>query len=142
MIDGQRSALRYVPDQHLAVVLLTNGSTGRAMFRSLLPELMASFGIVVPRFDPDTTQMAADGLERFAGRYRWPDWDIHVTAGSTNLSIETPEQLVSASPVGSGTFQVDPPDLDSPTVTFAGFDTEGRPHVLYDALWGFPRKAV
>jgi hypothetical protein len=85
--------------------------------------------------------MPADGLDRFAGLYRWPDWDIRVTAGPTDLTIETPEQRVTASPVGEGTFRVDPPDPDSPTVTFAGFDTEARPRVVYDALWGFPRTA-
>jgi CubicO group peptidase (beta-lactamase class C family) len=141
MIDGQRSVLRYVPEQRLAVVMLTNGSTGRAMSRSLLPELMGSFRIAVPRLEPDTTPMPAGGLDRFAGRYRWPDWDIRVMAGPTDLTIETPELRVRASPVGQGIFRVEPSDPDSPTVTFAGFDGEGRPQVFYDALWGFLRTA-
>jgi CubicO group peptidase (beta-lactamase class C family) len=139
MIDGQRSVLRYIPERRVALALMTNGSTGRAMFRSLLPELMRSFGLAVPRLDADVSPVPADGLDRFAGQYRWPDWDIRVDAGPTNLTIETPEQRVTASPVGWGTFRVDPPDPDSPTVMFAGFDAEGRPHVLYDSLWGFPR---
>lgn len=142
MIDGQRSVLRYAPERHVAIALMTNGSTGRAMFRSLLPELMGSFGIAVPPLRPDTTPLAAERLDRFAGRYRWPDWDIRVAAGPTELTIETPEQRVTASPIGAGTFRVDPPDPDSPTVMFSRFDRDGRPHLLYDALWGFPRRAA
>ncbi len=49
LINGERSVLRIVPEHHAAVVLLTNSSNGRAMYRSLFTELMPSaFGITVP----------------------------------------------------------------------------------------------
>jgi CubicO group peptidase (beta-lactamase class C family) len=142
MIDGQRSVLRYVPDRRLAVVLLTNASTGRAMSRSLLPELFGSFGIDIPPLDLESRRISAADLDRFSGNYGWPDWDIRIIPGPADLTIETPEARITASPVGPGTFRVDPPDPDSPTATFAAFDAENRPHVFYDSLWGFPRTAT
>jgi CubicO group peptidase (beta-lactamase class C family) len=40
LISGDRAILRLLPDQHGAVVLLTNGSSGRALYRSLRQELV------------------------------------------------------------------------------------------------------
>ena len=49
VVSGERSVLRILPDHRAAVVLMTNASTGRAMYRSLFAELMDSlFGIRVP----------------------------------------------------------------------------------------------
>jgi hypothetical protein len=68
LVNGERSVLRMVPEQHGAVVLLTNGSTGRAMYRSLAAELMESmFGISVPPLRLDASPGAAGDLSRFAG---------------------------------------------------------------------------
>ena len=39
----------------------------------------------------------------------------------------------------TSTFLVDADDPDNPTVTFGGFDDDGRPGVLYEMLWGLPR---
>ena len=55
LISGSRAILRLVPGQRGAVVLLTNGSTGRALYRSLFPILMeAWFGVGMPalRLEP------------------------------------------------------------------------------------------
>jgi CubicO group peptidase (beta-lactamase class C family) len=55
LVNGERSVLRIVPGQQAAVVLLTNASTGRAMYRSLFADLMPPLcGISVPalRLDP------------------------------------------------------------------------------------------
>ena len=38
------------------------------------------------------------------------------------------------------TFLVDVDDPDDPTMTFGAFDAGGRPGVLYQMLWGLPRK--
>ena len=40
LISGERSALRIVPEHDAAIVLLTNSSTGRALYRTLFAELM------------------------------------------------------------------------------------------------------
>jgi hypothetical protein len=44
-----------------------------------------------------------------------------------------------ALPLDTRAFVVDATDADSPTVTFGGFDADGRPRVLYRMLWGLPR---
>ena len=44
-----------------------------------------------------------------------------------------------AMPIDGRAFLVDPCDPDGPTVKFGAFDSAGRPHVLYDVLWGLPR---
>src|SRR5437764_12857372 len=57
VLNGERAVLRLVPDHRAAVVLMTNGSTGRALYRSLFPDLMQTlFGIGVPplRLDAET----------------------------------------------------------------------------------------
>jgi CubicO group peptidase (beta-lactamase class C family) len=140
LISGERSVLRIVPEHHAAVVLMTNGSSGRAMYRSLFAELMASlFGIGVPSLRLDASPGAAGDLSRFAGVYAWPDRRVEVTATRTGLLIKSEEGGTEALPIDERTFLVDPLDPDNPTVTFGAFDTLGRPRVLYLMLWGLPR---
>jgi hypothetical protein len=65
--------------QRGAVVLLTNGSTGRALYRSLFPILMrAWFGIGMPALRLAPSLGAVGDLGRFAGVYAWPDrrWEV------------------------------------------------------------------
>ncbi len=80
LISGERSALRIVPEHDAAVVLMTNSSTGRALYRTLFTELMARlFGITVPSLRLDPSPGSAGDLARFAGVYGWPDREIEVT---------------------------------------------------------------
>jgi CubicO group peptidase (beta-lactamase class C family) len=140
LVNGERSVLRVVPEHRAAVVLMTNSSTGRAMYRSLFPELMGSlFGISMPPLRLDPSPGAAGDLSRFAGVYAWPDRRIEVTATDNRLVIKDENEQVEALPLDERTFLTDPADPDNPTVTFGGFDTAGRPGVLYDMLWGLPR---
>ncbi len=141
LIDGERSVLRIVPDHDAAVVLLTNGSAGRALYRSLFPELMGSlFGVGVPPLRLEPSQDAAGDLSRYEGVYAWPDRRVEVTASGTALRITTEAGERDALPIDERTFLVDAEDPDNPTVTFGGFDAAGRPHVLYVMLWGLPRQ--
>ena len=56
LVNGERCVLRIVPGQQAAVVLLTNASTGRAMYQSLFAELMPLLcGITVPAALRDNT---------------------------------------------------------------------------------------
>jgi CubicO group peptidase (beta-lactamase class C family) len=140
LIAGERSVLRIVPEHQAAVVLMTNGSTGRAMYRSLFADLMESlFGITVPplRFDPSAG--AAGDLSRFVGEYAWPDRRVRVTATAGGLLIKRELGETEALPLDERTFLVDALDPDNPTVTFGAFDSAGRPRVLYRMLWGLPR---
>lgn len=140
LINGERSVLRIVPGQQAAVVLVTNSSTGRAMYRSLFADLMGSmFGISVPPLRLEATVRAAGDLSRFAGVYAWPDRQVEVTATANGLLIKSEDRETQALPLDERTFLVDPADPDNPTVTFGAFDTAGRPQVLYEMLWGLPR---
>ncbi len=140
VISGQRAILRIVPERRGAVVLLTNGSTGRAMYRSLFADLMeAWFGISVPALRLESSRGAAGDLSRFAGVYAWPDRRWEVTATDTGLVMEGEHTTIEALPVDERAFLVDAHDPDTPTVTFGAFDRSGRPGALYQMLWGLPR---
>ena len=140
LVTGERSFLRIVPRQQVAVVLMTNASTGRAMYRSLFADLMDSLcGISVPPLRLDPSPGAAGDLSRFAGVYAWPDRQVDVTATVSGLLISDGPGQTEALPLDERTFLVDAADPDNPTVTFGAFDAAGRPGVLYDMLWGLPR---
>ena len=140
LVNGERSTMRMVPEHRAAVVLMTNGSTGRAMYRSLFAVLMESlFEISVPPLVLDAAPDAAGDLSRFAGVYAWPDQRVEVTATGRGLVIKDGPDEMEAIPLDERTFLVDPTDPDNPTVTFGEFDVAGRPRVLYLMLWGLPR---
>jgi CubicO group peptidase (beta-lactamase class C family) len=140
LVNGERSVLRLVPGQQTAVVLMTNSSTGRAMYRSLFAGLMPSLcGISVPPLRLDASPGAAGDLSRFTGVYAWPDRQVDVTATADGLLISSDDGQTEALPIDERTFLTDPADPDNPAVTFGAFDSDGRPRVLYDMLWGLPR---
>jgi CubicO group peptidase (beta-lactamase class C family) len=140
LISGSRAVLRLMPRQRCAVVLLTNGSTGRALYRSLFPILLAAwFGVAMPPLRLEPSPGEAGDLARYAGVYAWPDQRWEVTAGDGHLVMEHDGAAIQALPLDDRAFLVDADDPDNPTVTFGGFDASGRPTVLYDMLWGLPR---
>ncbi len=139
MINGERTLLRLLPDLQSAVVLLANASSGRALARTLLPELMeATFGIRLPAWRPAPTGAAAGDLSRFAGAYTWPDRRIDVSVADEGLRITEGDREALARPLDDRTFLLEPEDADGPTVTF-GELADGRPGVLYDYVWAVPR---
>jgi CubicO group peptidase (beta-lactamase class C family) len=140
VVNGERSVLRIVPEHRAAVVLMTNSSTGRAMYRSLFADLMEPlFGIGVPPLRLDASAGAAGDLSRFAGVYAWPDRRVEVTAAASGLLIRNEGGETEALPLDERTFLIDAVDPDTPTVTFGAFDAAGRPRVLYLMLWGLAR---
>jgi CubicO group peptidase (beta-lactamase class C family) len=140
LIPGERAFLRLLPDRRAAVVLLTNGDRGRALARTVLPALMAGeLGVDVPPLPLRPEPGAAGDLDRFAGVYAWPDRRIEVSAAPEILRITDERGITEALPIDPQTFLVDPDDPDTPCVTFGGFDAAGRPHMLYEMLWGLPR---
>jgi CubicO group peptidase (beta-lactamase class C family) len=140
VVKGERSVLRIVPERQAAVVLMTNSSAGRAMYRSLFADLMASLcGISVPPLRLHASPGAAGDLSRFAGVYSWPDRQVEVSATANGLLISSGTGQTEALPLDERSFLTDPADPDSPAVTFGAFDAAGRPGVLYDMLWGLTR---
>jgi CubicO group peptidase (beta-lactamase class C family) len=140
LVSGDRAILRLLPEQGGAVVLLTNGERGRALYRSLFPELVNSlFGVGMPALRLEPSPPAAGDLARFAGSYAWPDRCLEVSATDAALMLESEQETVEAVALDERTFLVDADDPDNPTVTFGAFDESGRPGVLYEMLWGLPR---
>ena len=140
VLSGERAVLRLVPERRAAIVLMSNSDTGRALYRSLFPELMQSFvGITVPPLRLEAEPGSAGDLARFTGVYAWPDRRLEVTATDAGLRIESEDGVTQALPVDERTFVVEATDPDNPTVTFGAFDGAGRPRVLYVMLWGLPR---
>jgi CubicO group peptidase (beta-lactamase class C family) len=141
LISGQRAVLRLVPEHDGAAVLLTNCGTGRELYRSIFPGIMeAWFGVHVPPLRLEPTDGAAGDLSRFAGVYAWPDLCWEVTPTNASLILESRGRKIESLPIDDRTFLVDADDPDTPTVTFAGFDDNGRPSVLYDMIWGLTRR--
>jgi CubicO group peptidase (beta-lactamase class C family) len=141
LIDGERAFVRLLPDQRAAVVLMTNCSTGRAMYRSLFADLIQPvFGFGFPNLRLDPVSGAGGNLSRFAGVYAWPDRQLEVAATPTGLVIRSERGETAALPLDDRSFLIDPADPDNPCVTFGAFDAGGQPMVLYDMLWGLPRR--
>lgn len=141
LISGQRAVLRLVPEHDGAAVLLTNCGTGRELYRSIFPGIMeAWFGVHVPPLRLEPTDGAAGDLSRFAGVYAWPDLCWEVTPTNASLILESRGRKIESLPIDDRTFLVDADDPDTPTVTFAGFDDNGLPSVLYDMIWGLTRR--
>ena len=140
MVNGQRSVLRLLPDQGGALVVLSNGSAGRAMGRSILAEVVpASFGIKVATARLDPSPDAPEQLRAYAGAYGWPDRRVDVTEAAQGLLVSEDSIIKEALPLDRRTFLLDREDLDAATISFDDFDRTGRPGVLYDMVWGLGR---
>jgi CubicO group peptidase (beta-lactamase class C family) len=140
VLPGERAFLRLLPEPRAAVVLLTNGETGRALYRSLFAALMpALLGIETAPLLLEAEAGAAGDLTRFAGIYGSPGRRIAVRPAEGSLRITTTSGDAEAIPLAERTFVVDRTDPDTPTVTFDAFDIAGRPQVLYDMIWALPR---
>jgi CubicO group peptidase (beta-lactamase class C family) len=127
LLRGHRAILRLDPERRSAVVLLTNGDEGRALYRSLFAELTA-----MPPLRLLPSPGAAGDLAGFAGEYGWPDRRWTVSVAGDALLLEGDGETLEALPLEERVFLVDAEDPDNPTVTFSD-------DVLYVMVWGLPR---
>jgi CubicO group peptidase (beta-lactamase class C family) len=140
VVNGQRSVLRLLPDRDGAVVVLSNGSTGRAVARSVLADVVPGwFGVNVATIRLDPLPDVPQQLTAYAGVYGWPDRRVDVTETTRGLLVSEDGIAKEAMPLDRRTFLVDRDDPDTPTITFDDFDLAGRPGVLYDMVWGLGR---
>ena len=140
VVNGQRSVLRLLPDRDGAVVVLSNGSAGRAVARSVLAEVVpAWFGVDVATLRLDPSPDVPEQLTAYAGAYGWPDRRVDVTESARGLLVSEDGIAKEAVPLDRRTFLIDRDDPDTPTITFDDFDRAGRPGVLYDMVWGLGR---
>ena len=85
--NGFRAQLTLVPQRRVAVALLTNGSGGAALNRTVEGWALERYaGLRAP--DPLPVPMTPAELARFAGRYQQPLADITVTVAGDGLRIE------------------------------------------------------
>ena len=140
VVNGQRSVLRLLPDRAGAVVILSNGSHGRALAASVLAQIVPSyFGIDVATVRLDPSLDVPEQLTAYTGAYGWPDRRVDVTESVHGLLVTEDGIAKDATPLNRTTFLIDRDDPDTPTITFADFDRAGRPGVLYDMVWGLGR---
>jgi CubicO group peptidase (beta-lactamase class C family) len=135
---GFRAFWLIVPAQNSALCLLVNSDRGAALFRALIPAVMADLGVTVPPLSLAPRPRSPAELGLYCGRYAWPDREILVELESDGLRLSgaATGRLV---PVDHGLFRWPDGDPDFPFVTFAGFAVDGRPHLLYHAIWAYPR---
>ena len=140
VVNGQRSVLRLLPDQDGAVVVLTNGSAGRALARSILEETVpAEFGVGVPTVSLEPSLDVPHQVAAYTGTYGWPDRRVDVTESARGLLVTEDGMAKEAVPLDHRSFLIDRDDPDTPTITFDDFDKDGRPGVLFDMVWGLGR---
>ena len=140
VVNGQRSVLRLLPDRDGAVVVLSNGSAGRAVARMVLAEVVpAWFGIEVATLRLDPSPDVPEQLAAYAGAYCWPDRRVEVTESAHGLLVSEDGVARESVPLDRRTFLIDRDDPDAPTITFDDFDEAGRPGVVYDMVWGLGR---
>ncbi|MHB1593267.1 MAG: serine hydrolase [Streptosporangiaceae bacterium] len=87
---GQSAFLRILPEEGLAVVLLTNGGAVRDLYEDLFAEIFAELaGVAMPRpLTPPATPAAAD-IGEHAGRYERAGTLIEVLAGGDGARLRT-----------------------------------------------------
>lgn len=137
---GHRAILRFLP-QRGAIAFLANTSTGRPLYRSVFPALLQEcFGVVMPPpFDEGRTDTSP--LDRFAGTYGWLDTSMTVVAEGATLTVSDSGTPATVHRIGESTFVLDPENPADSSLTFANVDDDGKPQLLYDLVWPFPRTA-
>lgn len=86
---GQSAFLRVLPDQDLAVTLLTNGDTAREVYLELYREIFAELaGVAMPRpLEPAAEPPTVD-VTRYVGRYERASIVLDVTEGENGLRLD------------------------------------------------------
>ena len=99
---------------------------------------MADLGVTVPPLYLTPATRPRDELALYRGRYAWPDSEILVGLGADGLELSgaIAGRLL---PIDHRRFRWPDGDPDFPFVTFADFGADGRPHLLYHAIWAYPR---
>ena len=135
---GFRAYWMVVPTKNCALCLLVNGERGADLFRALLPGVMAALGVAVPPLDLTSPTRPHHDLAPYCGRYAWPDREILVALEPDGLELSgaIAGRLL---PIDQRRFRWPAGDPDFPFVTFADFGEDGRPHLLYHAIWAYPR---
>jgi len=123
---GQAAFLRVLPEQGLAVVLLTNGGHGRDLYQDLYREIFAEVaGVTMPQpFAPPPEAVTVDAAP-YAGVYERTGVRMEVENGAEGPLVRTiltgplaelepdPVNEYPLVPVGPALFAVRPPETES-----------------------------
>ncbi|WP_137295603.1 serine hydrolase [Nocardioides dongxiaopingii] len=139
---GQAAFLRLLPEQGLAVTLLTNGGHARDLYEDLYRELFAELaGVEMPApFAPPADVAAEDAdISPYVGTYRRHSVLMEVLDGAAGPTLRTtlsgpiaemlpdPVEEHPLVPVGPGLFAVRPPEVETwAPVTFYALPTGER----------------
>jgi CubicO group peptidase (beta-lactamase class C family) len=86
---GQSAFLRILPEQRLAVTLLTNGGRPKEMYQELFREIFAELaGIAMPRPPEPAAEPRAVDHAPYVGRYERAGAQIDVTEGEHGLRLK------------------------------------------------------
>ena len=98
---GQGAFLRIVPDEGVAVCLLTNGGRARELFHDLFSEVLGELaGIQLPsRLEPAADAPSAD-LTPYVGRYARQSFEIRFEAVGDHLVAQTTSSGELAKAIG------------------------------------------
>jgi CubicO group peptidase (beta-lactamase class C family) len=137
---GHRAILQLIPHREAAIVLTTNSSRGRELYRHVFPTVLAErFGVTMPPVEREPSGTFAVDLPSYTGTYGWPDYEFTVRADRDCLRVASPELDAEASPVTPRVFALTPGDPDVPVLVFEDFGADRRPQLLYEAVWAYPR---
>ncbi|MFD9907192.1 serine hydrolase [Streptomyces sp. NPDC059063] len=143
---GQSAYLRVLPDQGLAVTLLTNGGNAHDLYQDLFREIFADLaGVTMPRPLAPAPRPPAVDAERYTGVYERASVRVEVLATDAGLTLRqtvsgtlaayesTPTQEFPLVPVGDAQFVFRRPGTQTwVPVTFYTLPT-GEPYVHYGA---------
>jgi CubicO group peptidase (beta-lactamase class C family) len=91
---GQTAFMRLLPEHDMAVVLLTNGGFGRALYEDLFSEVFDNAGVTLRRTPEVPEAPAAVDLDAFAGTYQRHGFRYEITDGGDGTLTLTPSITV------------------------------------------------
>ncbi len=141
---GQLAFLMVIEEPRVAVVLLTNGLTGGALWPVMLRHVTEALGL--PSLDAPMPELPAEApdvdLSKYAGRFVRQSVDIDTKVEGDQLMLTvtyrdiefdlTPPPPMALTPIDEATFVVVGPDGKAAAkINFFDFDGSGRPELLF-----------
>jgi CubicO group peptidase (beta-lactamase class C family) len=136
---GQRAILQLVPDARGALVLTSNSSRGRDLYRALFPAELERFGVTMPSVARSRAAANPGDLASYEGTFGWPDYELLVSSRDDRLTLSSPELSGDAFPIDERVFALESDDPDLLVIVFDDFDVQGRPQALFEIVWRHPR---
>jgi CubicO group peptidase (beta-lactamase class C family) len=142
---GQASFLRVLPDENLAVALLTNGGNSPALYVKLFAEIFGELAGIGPPRDPQPDPSVRIEPARFVGRFERLSLRVDVAERHGELVVTAlglrglreppaPPQRSHLRPITETRFAIDPPGPHLVGfASFEDFDASGRARYFYSS---------